>query len=182
MPVDYADPVADSVLLQWAPTPSGAHWSKVAKAVRQPAVPDTTTRVDSGIINLGTTRIDEFVMDSAIDLAGGRATQITVWVYGSRASTAQFNTNIAPSTGAFVGRQALATPALFSSWMFATFSGLTWTQAQLNGFRVRLGAVGSNNLGEANDRAFAVYAEVTHAVDFLCGEVTAQGSLSGAAQ
>ncbi len=138
---------------------SSLHWECINEAVRNPTAPSTA----GDYIQFATAQQNYSTLGTISSVSS--VTSITVHVYHSEGATNYFSYvalyNAAQSaviTGTTEQQLANRTTA---QWDTVTFNGLSLTQSDLDGMRLRLRCARSGG-GAGNCREFAAYAEVTY--------------------
>ena len=150
MATGYVDPNGD-IAKGWDHPASGAHYTKVDDGIRQPTQPGTATKI---ACDESDGAVDTFAMETIPDVA--EVTQVKVWVNGKHAGGGSD-----ASVNIYIGGWKTAGDLGFTgsqSWKSRIFNG-SWTQAQLDGLRVKLT---SSVEEEGEITVYEVYAEITY--------------------
>lgn len=151
------------------------HWECINEAVTQVDTPDTGT----DYIQLANTEQHFTQLSSVVDV--DTATTVEIWVYHSDQDTNAYLTVglYADNETTVYGSITNLTSRTSAQWDPVTFSGLTLTQAQLDGMRVRLDCEKTGG-GKSNDCfVYALYADVYYdpVIEATVGTVGSQVNL-----
>jgi len=158
MTTGYCDPNGDATVTDsW----SGAspHYTRIDDGVRYP----TTTGMTEDNLYLyyyGDNTGD--VALSMTTLTGvQQVTSIKVWIFGGMAGGGHFHIDISKDGTNWVGEQTVAYFA-YHDWQSKTFSGLTWTQTDLDNLQIRLKGHDFNGAEDYEGYIDEMYAEITY--------------------
>lgn len=143
-------------------TPTGCtsnlNYECLNEVITQPTSPST----GSDFVTIVNTNADNYLLQSIGDV--NTATTITIWYYHSEGGT-----NAQQTIGLFAADEAtqygttqLVTTRTSAQWDSVTISGLTLTQAQLDGLRVRVSCTKIGGGGSNTCVGYALYADVTY--------------------
>ena len=152
------DPNGDATVTDaWTITLGTTHYEAINDGVRQPA----TTGFDGGALYL------EYAADRDGNVALSmttltdvqQVTAIKVWIYTSNSGGSGTYIDISKDGTTWVGAQFVSYTS--GAWVSKTFSGLTWTQTNLDNLQVRL--VGSaSGASDYETSINAMYATITY--------------------
>jgi hypothetical protein len=160
----FIDPNGDGSNAGWTVQPSGTAYTTVDEATRQPTVPTTTDYVQSAANNNANLFLQ---MGTIANVA--TVSSITVWAYHNDGANGVITFALYDATESTNYGSANFAQRTTSGWNSVTISGLSLTQAQLDGLRFRFNTTKSGGGGPATIYLYATYADVTY---------TSSGSLS----
>ncbi|OGH65022.1 MAG: hypothetical protein A2821_00915 [Candidatus Magasanikbacteria bacterium RIFCSPHIGHO2_01_FULL_41_23] len=155
--IGIIDPNGDGTALSCTPTPAGSHYATVDETVRQPTTPDT-----GDFIICANTQADTFAMTT---LSGApTSTDVAVWVYYDNGNTnMQWELSLWNDTeSSQYGSSQQVSNRTVAGWSSATFSGLTLTQTQLDGLRIRFKNVQTVEGTAVSSTLYEAYGSVTY--------------------
>lgn len=154
----------------WVVTPSGAHFTAIGDAVRQPTVPGI---VDYISINSNRSDTAFFQMSSVGNVV--TVSSVTLWVYHNDGANGTIHASLYNASETLMhGTEQSLTPRSTSTWDSATFSGLSLTQGDLDGLRIRF-RVTKGGGAASNVKIYAMYASVTHTSGILSVDIVDEG-------
>lgn len=177
---DYVDPNGDGSVA-WSVTPSGTHYSTLDEATRQPSTPTTSDYISQSASDFDV----DFLQMSSISSVSS-VSQIDIWIYYNGGSNGLISAALfAADESTQYGSTQDYAKSSSNTWGYVTFSGLSLTQGQLDGLRVRLSSVKSGGGPTATVYIYAMYGHVTYTessgtltVDIVDGGGTPIGSPS----
>lgn len=155
--VAIIDPNGDGTTLNCTASPAGTHYSTVDEATRQPTVPDT-----GDFVTCGNNLADTFAMST---ISGApTSTEITVWAYyGNGNPNMQWELSLWNSgeSSQYGSSQSISNRTV-AGWASSTFTGLSLTQTELDGVRLRFRNLQTVGGDAASSTLYAAYADVTY--------------------
>lgn len=154
---------------------SGLRYECLNEVVTQPTAPDTGTDYLE-LVNNNTTHVQLSTVDDVATV-----TAVTIWIY-HREAAANALTSVglyaADETTAYGGPTNL-TITTSATWESVTYTGLSLTEAQLEGMRLRIACSKQGGGLSNNCFAYAAYVDVTYSpvVEVTVGTVGAQQNL-----
>ncbi|KKN53508.1 hypothetical protein LCGC14_0601690, partial [marine sediment metagenome] len=124
------------IISQWNGT-SLPHNTFLSENVDEPAEPELSSYIFTSSRASGTNQIDEFSMDY-LDINSGTVTEISIKIYGSEAPSIDSTVNIYIAGAWETAQQLDMTTA---DWYTYTWTGLSYTQGQLDNMRVKFDSV-----------------------------------------
>lgn len=155
---DFIDPDGDGTIQNGYSSTGSKYYTEIDDGVRQSNTPDTSDYI-SVRNNKNATAF--FSMSSIPDVSS--VSQIQVWAYYNDGTNGRFHIQLyddAESTS-YTSEDRLPSSLTLDRWDSVTFSGLSLSQTQLDGLKVRIrtdkgiGSSGTNQI-------YAMYAEVTY--------------------
>ena len=153
--VGYVDPNGDQTVTNAFLFSSGTtHYVLIDDGTRQPTTPNTADYIQETSAGTGN------VAFSMTTLTGvSSVSSIKVWIYGLKNNVGDtFTGNISKDGSNWATAQDFGLTTS-GSWKGVTFSGLSWTQADLDALQVRL--IANVNVGGPT-YCYAMYAEITY--------------------
>jgi len=165
---DVIRPDGDTATANWAPTPSGSHYTTLIAAgdlVTQPTAPDTANYVSNGAVG----NIDQYTMGTIVGAT--ETTIIDVWVYGSCAKN-DSALSVDLYWDSALQQQGTVTLGTTAGWDNALFSSLSLSESQLGSLEIYIKA----DSGGRTYTVHALYADVTYSTVAI--SLTTDGSVA----
>jgi hypothetical protein len=167
MPTGYCEANATASTSGSSPfiASAGTRHECVDDGTRQPTAPANTTSdviTDGRGVASGT---GEVVFDMGTLESVDAVSAVKIWCYAHKSTpqVSELLVSVKPNGGAFatnVGSGGLSTT---KGWLSFDFTGLSWSQSELDGFQVRLQHVGAGTgKNSSSVLIYAMYAEVTY--------------------
>ena len=153
----FIDPNGDGTNGGWTVVPSGTAYTTVDEATRQPTTPTTSDYVQSAANN----NANLFLQMSTIANVA-TVSSITVWAYHNDGSNGQITFALTDATESTVYGSTNFTQRSTVGWGSVTISGLSLTQTQLDGLRMRFNTTKNGGGQPATISLYATYADVTY--------------------
>ena len=118
--------------IEWTPIPAGTHHTTVDDAVEQPNAGDMDDRLHAGSIN--SNDIDILDMET---ISVSSVSQVVLWFYGAAQVSVIFKTDLYIGGWQGEANVTLGADYLNPAWGSVIYSGLSASQADLNGMQVK---------------------------------------------
>lgn len=164
----FIDPNADgSIGTAWAATPTGTRYTTIDDGVRQPDTPNTADYISVGSGNVNVTFMQMSTLSQVTEV-----TSIQLWIYHTNGLNGQVVAGLYDNaeTTQYGSEQTFAAVPLGNAWGSVTFSGLSLSQSQLDGLRVRFRATKQTGAGSTL-RIYAMYGVVNYTSGTLSADV-----------